>query len=113
MDDAGEVSATVLVRLQRLQVCAHIRRVRVPARRFRVLLEHEVTILENLEPGDTASTTQTRCRCAHSSLSVVSRSRNRTTAPPRRYRPLDLVIVFVRLFEFLVAIDVVEVMVPL
>ena len=52
VEDAGEVSGRVLLRLQRILVSTRIRRVRVPTRRFGVLLAHELTTVEIHEAGD-------------------------------------------------------------
>ena len=96
VEDAGEVSGKVLVRLQRILICTRIRGVRFPRRRFCVLLAHQVMIVEILETGDIAHRPpivdidalylHSPC-CPDHKIAPLH--------PDRRYRPLDLVIVLV------------------
>ena len=95
VEDAGEISGRVLEPLQRIPVTTRIRGVRVPPRRFGVLLAHEVAIGETLEAGEIAHRPPTVDKdplylhspwCPHHEIAPLH--------PDRRDRHLDLVVVY-------------------
>ena len=114
VEDAGVISGGVLERLQAILVTNRIRRFRVPTSCIEDIFAYEMTVLQLLEPGYIANAAPVVDKDERNLL--LPRRPYNKIAPghaPGRDRQLDLGVVVVRLIEFVVSVEVVQMMMQL